>query len=392
MRRLSLWLRNRRRAVPRETAARSRHGRDTRQTRTGSTLRPTNGGGGYVGLDYLARHPTPAPLAPSPGHVHRPALPRALRVAGLLGLLGVMGVLMALHARGGSATRRAATPARAGLALHGPDRADRPTARLDHVPVVSPAVAFAAGACIAYRPLRGDRHRTVFIDPGHGGPDPGAEGTTSAGLPVEEKDLTLATARDLLALLRDAGYRVVLSRTGDTSVARLSAGDLSAGALTLAGEHRDTAARIACANAAGAAALVSLHFNTFADPAVGGAETLYDSARPFHAANQRLAGLVQQGIVASLRAAGWDIPDRGVIDDAESGTPALTTEAAAYGHLLELGPAAPGWLARPSAMPGVLCEPLFLSDPAEADVAASAAGQQAIALGLARAITTFVGS
>lgn len=250
---------------------------------------------------------------------------------------------------------------------------------------------FAAGACIAYRPLRGDRHRTVFVDAGHGGPDPGAAGTTSAGTPVEEKDLTLATARDLRTLLRDAGYRVVLSRTGDTAVARLSTGDVSAGALTLSGEHRDIAARIACANAAGATALVSIHFNTFADPTIGGVETLYDSARPFHAANQRLANLVQQGIVSSLHAAGWAVPDRGAIDDAVSGPPALTTEAAAYGHLLELGPAAPGWLAQPSAMPGVLCEPPFLSDPAEADVAASAVGQQAIARGLARAIDAFAG-
>lgn len=244
----------------------------------------------------------------------------------------------------------------------------------DRVPIVSRTTAFAASACIAYRPLRGNRRRTVFVDAGHGGPDPGAVGTTSAGAVVDEKDVTLATARDLLAILRDAGYRVVLARTGDTPVARLAPADLCDGALTAAGEHRDIAARIACANAAGANLLVSIHFDTFGDPTVGGAETLYDSARPFSATNHRLATLAQQDIVASLDAAGWAVPDRGAIDDTEGGTPALTREGATYGRLLELGPAAPGWLDQPSAMPGVLCEPLFLSEPTEADIAALVGG------------------
>src|SRR5271165_3003250 len=32
------------------------------------------------------------------------------------------------------------------------------------------------GTCLAYAPLRGDRHETVFVDPGHGGLDPGTSG------------------------------------------------------------------------------------------------------------------------------------------------------------------------------------------------------------------------
>jgi N-acetylmuramoyl-L-alanine amidase len=229
----------------------------------------------------------------------------------------------------------------------------------------------------------------VFVDAGHGGPDPGASGTTAAGVTVLEKDSALATARALRDVLRRQGYRVVLSRVEDTSVAQLSPDDISTGTLTVAGEHHDVAARIACANAARAGILVSLHLNAFDDPTVGGAETYFDSARPFRAANQRLATLVQAGILASLRAAGWTIDDRGTMDDTLSGTPAATTEAAAYGHLLELGPAAPGWLDRPSAMPGVLCEPLFVTNPGEAEIAATPAGQQAIARGPARAIDAF---
>ena len=45
---------------------------------------------------------------------------------------------------------------------------------------------------------------------------------------------------------------------------------------------------------------------------------------------------------------------------------ALTSQGAAYGHLMILGPALHGWFDNPSQMPGALCEPLFLTDPGEA--------------------------
>jgi N-acetylmuramoyl-L-alanine amidase len=259
-------------------------------------------------------------------------------------------------------------------------------------PFAAVAAGTAPGTCLAFSPTRGHRGTTVYVDPGHGGADPGASGLSSAGTLLYEKNLTLATGLDLLVLMRDDGYRVVMSRISDTLLITPRAGDLDQGALTLQGFHRDTEARIACANAAHADVLLAIHFNAFDDPTVNGAETLYDAVRPFSAANLKLATLVQRDVVAALRAHGWEVPDRGAMDDSIAGTPALSTEAAAYGHLLELGPAAQGWLDRPSAMPGVLCEPLFLTHPAEADVAASAAGQQAMAQGFATAITAYSGT
>ena len=35
---------------------------------------------------------------------------------------------------------------------------------------------FSPGACVAFPPTAGNRHLTVFLDAGHGGPDPGAGG------------------------------------------------------------------------------------------------------------------------------------------------------------------------------------------------------------------------
>jgi hypothetical protein len=63
--------------------------------------------------------------------------------------------------------------------------------------------------------------------------------------------------------------------------------------------------------------------------------------------------------------------------------------AADYGHLLLLGPAVPGWFTTPSTMPGALIEPLFITDPFEGTVAASASGQQIVAGGLAQAIAQY---
>jgi N-acetylmuramoyl-L-alanine amidase len=253
-------------------------------------------------------------------------------------------------------------------------------------------LAFAIGACQRFGPTRGNQHQTVFIDAGHGGPDPGTTGQTQAGAPIAEKTATLAVALDLERLLRATGYTVVLSRTRDTSVLRLAPGDLESGVFSASGEHRDLLARIDCANAAKAGLLLSIHFNAFANPAVGGAETFYDAARPFAAQNRTFAMLVQQDAVGALAAAGWQIPDRGIAVDTSDNAPTLTARAAAYPYLLELGPAQAGWLEQPSQMPGALCEPLFLSDPIEASIAASSAGQAAIARGFAEAITAQLSS
>jgi N-acetylmuramoyl-L-alanine amidase len=250
---------------------------------------------------------------------------------------------------------------------------------------------FGPGACVALAPTTGNRHETVFVDAGHGGPDPGGSGGTSNGQSVDERQLTLPVALDVASSLRADGYRVVLSRMVDTSVARLGAADLShSGTLSLQGEHRDTVARVACANLSRAAVLVSVHFNAFSDASAHGLLTTYDDSRPFAAANQMLAQLVDRDVLAAMHAGGWQVPDRGVMSDTTVGTPALSAQAHQYGHLLLLGPAAPGWLDHPTTMPGVIVEPLFLTNPAEASVAADPGGQRAIATGIVSAIEAFL--
>lgn len=260
------------------------------------------------------------------------------------------------------------------------------------VPVPSPAAlaALAPGACSTFAPLATARNRTIFVDPGHGGIDPGGSGTTTSGDVVQEKDVTLAVAQALLPLLRKDGFTVVLARTSDSTVIRPGPGDTTPeGLFTASGVRRDLEARVDCANRSHADVLVSIHMNNFGDPSIGGAETMYDSARPLHAQSARLASLVQHDLVAAFSAAGWSVPDRGTVDDSTLDVATLSPAAESYQHLLELGPSASGGLDRPSAMPGTLTEPLFLTSPAEADVASSDAGRAAIAAGLARAVEDY---
>lgn len=248
---------------------------------------------------------------------------------------------------------------------------------------IDPAL-FSPGACMAFAPTSGDRHETVFLDAGHGGIDPGAVGSTEGGQTVEEADVNLAIELHTMALLRAQGYRVVVSRTQDTTVTKLTPGDVDGGLLTAQGVLADLAARDVCANLGGADVLVGIYMDS-GEPWNAGSVTGYDADRPFSAANLRLATLLQDDVLGALNAQGYDIPDEGVLPDTDLGS-ALTSAALAYGHLVLLGPAQAGYFETPSQMPGALIEPLFVTDPFEGSIAASAPGQQVIAGALTEAI------
>jgi N-acetylmuramoyl-L-alanine amidase len=257
--------------------------------------------------------------------------------------------------------------------------------------------AFASGSCVTYPPTSGDRGETVFLDAGHGGVDPGGVGSTEAGRPLYESSVNLPIELEAMQLLRADGFRVAVSRTRDSSVVRLRRGDVSGGVLSLQGAHDDVAARDVCANLAKADVLVGIYMDTGNSAQNGGSVTAYDADRSFSPANLRLAGLIQKDVLAAMNAQGWDIPDGGVVPDGSVGsyvgsptTPGLAAEAAAYGHLLLLGPAMSGFFSTPSEMPGAVIEPLYITDPFEASIAASSRGQQVIARGLADAVEQFL--
>jgi N-acetylmuramoyl-L-alanine amidase len=232
----------------------------------------------------------------------------------------------------------------------------------------------------------------VFLDPGHGGIDQGTSGTTADGGAVNEKTISLAIAQLTAQQLRSDGIGVALSRTDDSLPGTQPADYTTDGtALTPEGVFNDLQRRVDRANASGAQVFLSIHLNAFTDPAVGGNETFYDSGRPFSDQNVRIAQLVQDSVTAALRAHGYNVVDRGTSDDTSLQGDNLGAVGMRYAHLVVLGPDVPGHL-RATAMPGALSEPLFLTNPGEATLAAMPETQDLIAHAYVTAIETFLRS
>ena len=158
----------------------------------------------------------------------------------------------------------------AGIVFVGPSGASSPSRR-----AVAPRL-FASGSCVVFQPTSGNRHETVFLDAGHGGPDPGGVGVTASGRTIYEADETLPVETDTTALLRHRGFTVVDSRTGDSTVARVVPGDEANGIFTVQGEHHDVAARDICANLAKANILIGIYFDVGTSPQNAGSVTGYD--------------------------------------------------------------------------------------------------------------------
>jgi len=255
---------------------------------------------------------------------------------------------------------------------------------------------FASGACTSYPPTSGDRHTTVFLDAGHGGLDPGGVGVTESGQQIEESTINLPIELDTMAILRAQGFRVVVSRTKNSTVLKLGPGDTDGQLLSLLGSHDDVAARDVCANMADADLLVGIYMDAGGSPQNAGSVSTYDTDRPFSAANQKFATLMQDDVLSAMNAQGWGIPNDGVVSDATEGSsvgdPAeggLAAESANYDHLLLLGPASPGYFSTPSQMPGAVIEPFFLTDPFEGTIADSTSGQEVVAKGIASAVEQY---
>ena len=92
--------------------------------------------------------------------------------------------------------------------------------------------------------------KTIMIDAGHGGNDPGAR---SGG--ITEKTFTLAMARRVGALLEKEGFTVLYTRTTDRYIALRDRTDM--------------------ANSKSADLFISIHVNANANPSVRGLETYY---------------------------------------------------------------------------------------------------------------------
>ncbi|MCD8509538.1 MAG: N-acetylmuramoyl-L-alanine amidase [Bacillus sp. (in: Bacteria)] len=138
----------------------------------------------------------------------------------------------------------------------------------------------SSGGGASSRDLSG---RVIFIDPGHGGKDPGAVVNG-----VFESHLVMQIANKLKADLESSGATVIMSRSNDTFVAL---GD-----------------RVKLANGSNAHIFVSLHMNSFMLPTASGVEMFYDRTNS-GAGSKKLAESLQREMVNRV-----GMRNRGVIE------------------------------------------------------------------------------
>ncbi len=176
-------------------------------------------------------------------------------------------------------------------------RADATQTELD----LGAATAGAPGPGPAAPPGAAPRGPVVVaIDPGHGGSDPGAIGPDG----VREKDIVLAIAGDLYALLSQQHIDTVMVRQSDVFVALDD--------------------RAVVAQRAGATLFISIHANASVDPNARGTQTFYYTPQSVPLAQavltgvSRAAGLAPRGVTQAR----FEV----LVDDAK--IPAILVETA----------------------------------------------------------------
>ncbi len=194
--------------------------------------------------------------------------------------------------------------------------------------------------------VAGSAHATdVVIEPGHGTAGV-SDGAYNALYDLHESDINLAIGLKVSSLLQQAGYQVLITRSGNVVMSEPAIDNLI--------------------NTSGAGACISIHCNADGGTAVG-TETYYSTNAPKNPADTRdrtLAERVQAGEVAAIQAYPYATSDRGV--------------KTANFYIRNYTP------------PSVLTEVLFIDNNAEAQLLGNASFQWAVASGIKNAIVSFI--
>lgn len=125
------------------------------------------------------------------------------------------------------------------------------------------------------------------IDPGHGGPDGGAEGEDG----TKEKYITLKIANYLRDYLNEAGALVIMTRETDKDLADINTKGLSKRKL------EDLQNRVQLANESMADFYISIHLNSIPSTKWRGAQTFY---YPVNIENKEMAESIQKQLILNL--------------------------------------------------------------------------------------------
>ena len=219
---------------------------------------------------------------------------------------------------------------------------------------------------------------TVLVNPGHGGRYSGA---VADG--VSEKSINLDIGLRLRRLLEAAGVNVLMTRTTDADV-NLPRVDVNGDGVigrTPKGEDWDElAARMDLGNEARADVHIFNHNNGAGCRCYRGTETFTGMNRSWTPEGVALATFVQAAQLAQLdtfRSRSYYPIDRGV-------------KAGKYYTVSPYSPIDPPLLPRPTLMPALLTESLFVSDPIERELLRRPAVREAIAIALYLGIADYL--
>jgi N-acetylmuramoyl-L-alanine amidase len=224
---------------------------------------------------------------------------------------------------------------------------------------------------------RAKSFKTIVIDPGHGGKDPGARGQRG----TEEKDITLKVAlklRDLLS--KRPGMRVLMTRDRDEFV-----------------ELED---RAKFANAQEADLFVSIHVNSHPQRSVKGIEIYHFG----EAKDQRALEVAarENGTPLNSTGVGWEylVADlltakkfEASLELAWTTKEAMVTNLNGHYTLVDHGvKTAPFYVLRFTSMPSILAEIAYISNSTEEDLLRTGLFTTRVAEALMEGVNTFLAS
>jgi len=216
----------------------------------------------------------------------------------------------------------------------------------------------------------------IFIDPGHGGHDPGAIGPSG----LAEKTVVLHVAKELRQLIQQEmpQYRVALTREHDVFVS--------------------LAERASMANAQRAQVFISIHTNSSPHREASGVETWYLSFAASARAKKIAAreNMMSEQQLSTLELILRDMHETDRIN--QSAVLALSTQqalaehlAAHYAGVIQRGvEGAPFAVLHRTMMPSVLVETAFISNPHEEARLRTRQYQRALAQGILQGLRQFL--
>lgn len=225
--------------------------------------------------------------------------------------------------------------------------------KLPPMPEVRESLPFPSPPAIqpAAPPAKG--YKTIVIDPGHGGKDPGARGQRH----TEEKDITLKVALKLRELLsKQPGVRVLMTRDHDVFV--------------------ELEERAKFANSNEADLFVSIHVNSHPSRSVKGIEIYHFGEAKDQQALEVAAR--ENGTPLSSTGVGWEylVADllttkkiEASLELAWTAKEAMVTHMNSHYAVNDHGvKTAPFYVLRFTSMPSILAEIAYISNPAEEDL------------------------